>query len=414
MKIHSFLFLLSVLLSGMLSCSRKDNKSAFSGLKDLVDSVHIQYVPDERDDVYDISVLQRDGKPVLRGITSVAEAKSELLDRARKIHPEVMDSIQILSDERLKDRIYAVANVSVADLRTDASYAAEMATQLLLGMPMQILQNGQGWYRVKTPEDYVAWVSKGTVIRMDREKFRQWETAPKVIFTDDYGFAYETPDENRQRASDLVFGNLLKWEGDNGRFYRVAYPDGRQAYVLKSQSRMFSDWKASIQLTGKSIVETALALKGIPYSWGGTSVKAMDCSGFTKTVYLKHGIVLKRDASQQAKTGIPVDISEGYEHLRPGDLLFFGKKRVRHVAIYIGNQEFIHAAGYVHVSSLDPKQPHYDAGNTTELLSARRILGSLYTSRASIKFFLNADTSTSLITSDANNADFHGFYFLDH
>jgi len=132
----------------------------------------------------------------------------------------------------------------------------------------------------------------------------------------------------------------------------------------------------------------------------------MDCSGFSKTVYLKHGIVLKRDASQQAKNGIPVDISEGYDQLRPGDLLFFGKKRVRHVAIYLGNKEFIHAAGYVHISSLDPEQPHYDEGNTTELLSARRILGSSYSARANIKFFLNAD--------NADDADFHGFYFFNH
>jgi len=132
-------------------------------------------------------------------------------------------------------------------------------------------------------------------------------------------------------------------------------------------------------LTEESIVQKALELKGIPYSWGGTSVKAMDCSGFTKTVYLKHGIVLRRDASQQAKTGTLIDISNGYDNLRPGDLLFFGKKRVRHVAIYLGNKEFIHCAGYVHISSLDPKQPHYDEGNTTELLSARRIIGTLGT-----------------------------------
>ena len=174
-----------------------------------------------------------------------------------------------------------------------------------------------------------------------------------------------------------MFGNLLKWEGDDGQFYRVSYPDGRHAYVLKSQSRRFDDWKMTIRLTEESIVEKALEMKGIPYSWGGTSVKAVDCSGFTKTVYLKHGIVLRRDASQQALTGIPVDISEGYDQLRPGDLLFFGKTRVRHVAIYLGNKEFIHSAGYVHISSLDPEQPHYDKGNTTELICARRIIGAI-------------------------------------
>jgi cell wall-associated NlpC family hydrolase len=382
-SIHKYLFFFTIILFGLLSCNRNENKTALHALQAVADSIRIRYVPDGRDEVYDISVTQSNGKPVVQGVTSVAGAKTDLLNYIREIYPEVVDSVRILPDERLGDRIYAVANVSVANLRIEAGFAEEMATQLLLGMPMQILQSKQGWYRVKTHEGYVAWIHRGTVTRMNREMFHQWETDPKVIFTDDYGFAYETPDEHRQRSSDLVFGNLLKWESDQGRFYRVSYPDGRQAYVLKSQSRMFSDWKASVKLTEESIVEKALGLKGIPYSWGGTSVKTMDCSGFTKTVYLKHGIVLKRDASQQAKTGIPVNISEGYEQLRPGDLLFFGKKaegdrkeRVRHVAIYLGNKEFIHAAGDVHISSFDPAQPNYDEGNTNEFIHASRILGA--------------------------------------
>jgi hypothetical protein len=358
----------------LLSCNQNEKKTDFSEMIDLVDSVRLRFVPDSRDNVYEISVSNHQGKPVLRGVTSVAEAKTDLLQRISEIYPEVLDSIRILPDENLQDRIFGVANVSVADLRIAPNYAAEMGTQLLIGAPMQLLQSMLGWYQAKTPEGYVAWIAGSSFVRMNRETFAQWETAPKVIFTGDYGFAYETPDENQQRSSDLVFGNLLKWEGNHGKFYSVSYPDGRRAYILKSQSCMFVDWKASIRLTEESIVEKALELKGIPYSWGGTSVKAMDCSGFTKTVYLKHGVVLRRDASQQAKTGIPVDISEGYGQLRPGDLLFFGKKRVRHVAIYLGNKEFIHAAGYVHISSLDPAQPHYDEGNTTELMSARRIL----------------------------------------
>ena len=377
-----FLFFIVVLFS-LLSCNRDKSKDLFPELNALIDSVRIQYVPDRRDNVYDISISRWDGKPVVRGVTSVPDAKTDLLNRIRKIRTETMDSIRILPDESLGDQIYALANVSVADLRTGPDHAAEMATQLLLGSHMQLLQSEQDWYQVKTPEEYVAWIQSGTLVRMNRETFNQWEAAPKIIFTGDYGFAYETPDERGQRLSDLAFGNLLKWEGDNGRFYRVAYPDGRRAYVLKSQSRRFNDWKTSIRLTEESIVQQAIALKGIPYTWGGTSVKGMDCSGFSKTVYLKHGIVLRRDASQQAKTGIPVDISEGYDKLRPGDLLFFGKQaegdrkeRVRHVAIYLGNKEFIHASGYIRINSLDPEQPLYDEVNAVELIRASRILGA--------------------------------------
>jgi hypothetical protein len=278
---------------------------------------------------------------------------------------------------------YGVVTVSVADARTEAAYSAEMGTQLLLGMPVKILQHS-GWWQIETPEGYDAWIENSAFVRMNKETFNQWISAKKVIFTDDYGFAYETPDEHKQRVSDLVFGDLLRWEGETKKFFHVSYPDGRKAYVSKTQARLFDQWKSSCRLSEKSIVQTALALKGIPYTWGGTSVKGMDCSGFVKTVFLKNGIILLRDASQQAQTGIPVDISAGYDRLRPGDLMFFGKKatsdtgeKVRHVAIYIGNKEFIHASGYVRISSLDPNQPNYDDGNTREFIRASRIIGAV-------------------------------------
>ena len=377
MKYCLFYFCLSLFF--LFSCNMNKNMTFIPELNALVDSVRIRHVPDSRDDVYDITVSVWEGKPVVQGVTSVAGAKTDLLHRIREIHPDVVDSIRVLPDESLGNNLYGVANVSVADLRVAPGYAAEMATQLLLGAPMQLLQSRQGWYCVKTPEEYVAWIHGSSLVRMNPETFAQWEAAPKVIFTDDYGFAYEKPDENRQRASDLVFGALLTWEGDEGLFYRVSFPDGRKAFVLKSQSQKFNDWKASIRLTEESIVEKALEMKGIPYSWGGTSPKAFDCSGFTKTVYLKHGIVTLRDASQQAKTGIPVNINEGYHHLRPGDLMFFGKPRICHVGIYLGNREFIHASGFVHISSLDPEQPHYDEEKATELICASRILGAVGT-----------------------------------
>ncbi|MCL1933668.1 MAG: C40 family peptidase [Candidatus Azobacteroides sp.] len=280
---------------------------------------------------------------------------------------------------------YGVITVSVADAKMDASYSAEPGTQLLLGMPVEIIQH-KDWWQIKTPEGYIAWIEKSAFVRMNKETFNQWISAKKVIFTDDYGFAYEMPDEQKQRASDLVFGNILKWEGESKEFFRVSYPDGRKAYVLKKQALLYDKWKASVRLSERNIVQTALTLKGIPYSWGGTSVKEMDCSGFVKTVFLKNGIILRRDAWQQAQTGIPVDISARYDNLRPGDLMFFGKKatnesgeKIRHVAIYIGNKEFIHASGYVRINSLDPKQPNYDEENTREFIHASRIIGAVGT-----------------------------------
>ena len=66
-----------------------------------------------------------------------------------------------------------------------------------------------------------------------------------------------------------------------------------------------------------------------------------------------HGIILPRDASQQYRIGKEIDTTNGFENLKAGDLLFFGRKNesdpskpsIIHVAIYIGNQKYIHAFG---------------------------------------------------------------------
>ena len=221
---------------------------------------------------------------------------------------------------------------------------------------------------------------------MTKEEFNLWTTSKKVIFTDYFGFAYSAPDKTSQTISDLANSNILRSEGEQGDFYKVAYPDGKIAYVLKSQSKLFDNWYPSLELSGESIVKTAFTMMGIPYVWGGTSIKGMDCSGFTKQVLFMHGIILMRDASQQVNTGTPVDISKGYTNLQIGDLMFFGKKdkktgkeRIRHVGFYIGNSEFIHASGYIRIGSLDPKKENYDEVNTKEFIRASRVTGAIDT-----------------------------------
>jgi hypothetical protein len=260
-----------------------------------------------------------------------------------------------------------------------------MATQLLLGMPIRVLEKGS-WYRILSPEGYNSWTNHASFHPMTKEEFNAWTTAPKIVFTGYYGFAYEKADEKSQRVSDLVACNMLKYEGDAGNFYKATYPDGRVGYVLKSQSKPYEQWLSAVELTEESIVAKAFMSMGIPYLWGGTSVKGLDCSGFTKTTMLMHGVILRRDASQQVHTGTPVDITKGYDNLRPGDLMFFGKEaqgdkkmRIRHVGFYIGNKEFIHASGRIKVNSLDPNAPNYDEGNTKEFIRASRIIGAVDT-----------------------------------
>lgn len=95
--------------------------------------------------------------------------------------------------------------------------------------------------------------------------------------------------------------------------------------------------------SAEAVVELALQYNGAAYVWGGESPKGFDCSGFVKYVYATAaGVSLPHSATTQANYGVAVDKSE----LQPGDLVFFETYTagISHVGIYIGNNQFIHAA----------------------------------------------------------------------
>src|SRR5205085_814257 len=102
---------------------------------------------------------------------------------------------------------------------------------------------------------------------------------------------------------DLVSGNLLKLLAKEKDFYKVEYPDGRVGYIPQNQANYYDQWVKRPNPTANQVLTTAKTLLGVPYLWGGTSIKGVDCSGFTKTAYFLNGIIIPRDASQQALVG---------------------------------------------------------------------------------------------------------------
>ncbi|HMR19713.1 MAG TPA: NlpC/P60 family protein [Sphingobacterium sp.] len=298
----------------------------------------------------------------------------------------------LLPDSSVADTRFGVINLSVANLRTEPSHAAEMATQLLLGTAVDILETRSSDYRVRTPEGYIAWVPKHSATAMNEKDFADWKSTKKIIYTNEFGKSYSKADPTSQRVSDLVFGNVLIAEAVTDNFYKVRYPDGRKAYIPSNEGQSFESWMNSRQLTTANILQSAKTMLGLPYLWGGTSVKGVDCSGFTKTVFYMNGYIIPRDASQQILAGNQVDIldhkgdfdpQKALQSLQPGDLLFFaaGKNqrpnpRVTHVAIYIGNGEFIHAAGSVRINSFMADRNNYDDFQTRTVIGAKRYMNS--------------------------------------
>lgn len=90
-------------------------------------------------------------------------------------------------------------------------------------------------------------------------------------------------------------------------------------------------------INGNAIIEYAKQFVGNPYVWGGTSLtNGADCSGFTMQIFAKFGITLPHSSAAQASVGVEVP---NIQSALPGDLItYYG-----HVAIYMGNNQIIHA-----------------------------------------------------------------------
>jgi cell wall-associated NlpC family hydrolase len=298
-----------------------------------------------------------------------------------KSNYKIIDSLTVLPQPSLGERVHGVVSISVANLRTKPSHAAEMATQVLMGTPLRVLKKQAGWYYVQTPEDYLGW-TEDKIVLVSKDDYDQWVQRPKIIVTAIYGFTYGSKEKGSPVVSDVVIGSLLGLKKESRSHYEVLYPDGRTAFLAKGNGEPLSAWIGRTKDTPENILATAKRFFGIPYLWGGTSAKGFDCSGFTKTVFYLNGVLLPRDANQQATVGEPVDTSSGLENLRPGDLLFFGSKatkdkpeRITHCAISLGGKRFIHESGDVRINSLDPADPDYSEFRSETFVRAKRVIG---------------------------------------
>lgn len=353
-------------------------------IEQLIEVVQRKYAPDKRVEIFSIKVSQDAGTLRLIGKTTSGTAYQALLRDARMKSPQIMDAILLLPDKALGEKYLGVIYNSVGTLYAEPRHGSELVSQALLGMQVKILEKQGGWFRIQTPDGYIGWISE-SVKQMSPMQMQQYQQQPKVIVTALTATSFANPCENSLPVSDLVVGNMLILQSEEAGYYRVQYPDGREAFVRKTDAVIVSEWEKDIKLTGENIVNTAFRFMGIPYLWGGTSAKGMDCSGFTKTVYFLHGVVLSRDASQQVSQGKLVDESGCFDKVQPGDLLFFGTKasnespreRVVHVGIYIGNKRFIHASDHVRIGSFNPTDPLYDEMNAHRYLRAKRVIGEV-------------------------------------
>ena len=364
----------------LLFASCKDAPEEAKFLAAVVQEIKDEFAPDKRVALFDVTSTKEGDKFVLKGESNLPDAIAALKVRLAADSIPFTDSIQVLPAANLGKNTKGIINISVANLRGNPAHSSELATQATLGTILNVYKKEDNWYYVQTPDNYLAWIDDGGIVLADDQKAENWNSDEKMIYTQTYGHAYLGPDEDAPIVSDLTAGSILTIVKYLETYFVVRFPDGRNAYVRRNEAESYHEWLKNMNATNETLVATAQELMGIPYLWGGTSTKGVDCSGFTKTVYFLNGMVIPRDASQQVHTGKLIDTTRNFNNLQKGDLVFFGRKatdttpeKVVHVGMWIGDNEFIHSSGKVRVSSMDKGSKNYDEYNLNRYLRSKRI-----------------------------------------
>lgn len=115
----------------------------------------------------------------------------------------------------------------------------------------------------------------------------------------------------------------------------------QDGFLLQASQDEFEQMVQNVDIKSR-LMDQYASWKGVRYRLGGDTKRGIDCSAFVQTTFREQfGLELPRSTSEQQDSGRGVQRSK----LRPGDLVLFRAGSTgRHVGIYIGNDNFVHAS----------------------------------------------------------------------
>jgi cell wall-associated NlpC family hydrolase len=212
-----------------------------------------------------------------------------------------------------------------------------LVTQALYGDRVTVVDTAGPWAKVVVPRQpskldprgYPGWLPSAQLTAVAPEAAAAGEAVVNVPAT---GLA-----RTDRPPMTLSFNTRLPVLQTGSEGVTVATPGGGRGLLATGDVEIIDAGHPSP--TGDDVVRSAQLFSGVDYLWAGTSGAGWDCSGLTSTAYAAHGVVIPRDADDQAEAGTVVERDD----LQPGDLLFFGADTVTHVAMYVGDGRMIQA-----------------------------------------------------------------------
>jgi SH3-like domain-containing protein len=143
--------------------------------------------------------------------------------------------------EPLTTKPWALAALSVSNLRAIPDHASELVSQAMMGTPLKVIDFRDKFYQVQTPEGYMGWLDAKGLEVLTEEEHESWKRSNRFFYNKISGYAYESPQDQNDVVSDLVLGDLIVVEEEGSLCLKIKLPDGRTGFVPVNECISFED-----------------------------------------------------------------------------------------------------------------------------------------------------------------------------
>ncbi|MEU8185184.1 NlpC/P60 family protein [Micromonospora sp. NPDC049047] len=266
----------------------------------------------------------------------------------------------------------------VSGLSTEQQVGDCVLSQLLLGERVLVSElRPDGWARVVAveqpaakldPRGYPGWLPADQLVALDPAA----ETSPdRPLVVDATVTGLHAAPDGPVVLPGVVVGTRLVPAGPARDDWRPVHAPGQARPLWLPDSHLVPASAASPD--AEQALAVAQRLLDVVYIWGGLSAHGIDCSGLVHLAWRRFGVLLPRDADDQAVATTPLAL--GAE--RPGDLYFFARpgRKIHHIGIVTaapgggGERRMLHAC-YRRRRVIEEPLP---ADRTATLVGAHRV-----------------------------------------